>query len=101
MLEAITTLRCCETFSMERLELLGDSVLKYAISYDLFLRYPTKHEGQLSARRVQAVCNSALHKLGINCKLQVFASVSDFHDLVALMKLHYSHMKFAKFILFI
>ncbi|OAY54204.1 endoribonuclease Dicer homolog 3 isoform X4 [Manihot esculenta] len=79
MLEAITTLRCCETFSMERLELLGDSVLKYAISYDLFLRYPTKHEGQLSARRVQAVCNSALHKLGINCKLQGYIRDSAFN----------------------
>ncbi|CAL9102191.1 unnamed protein product [Musa textilis] len=32
ILEAITTLRCCEDFSMERLELLGDSVLKYAVS---------------------------------------------------------------------
>ncbi|KAL0297330.1 UNVERIFIED_CONTAM: Endoribonuclease Dicer3 [Sesamum radiatum] len=30
ILEALTTLRCNETFSMERLELLGDSVLKYA-----------------------------------------------------------------------
>uniref|UniRef100_A0A0E0JSJ4 Uncharacterized protein n=1 Tax=Oryza punctata TaxID=4537 RepID=A0A0E0JSJ4_ORYPU len=30
ILEAITTLRCSEDFSMERLELLGDSVLKYA-----------------------------------------------------------------------
>ncbi|KDP34010.1 hypothetical protein JCGZ_07581 [Jatropha curcas] len=30
ILEAITSLRCNEAFSMERLELLGDSVLKYA-----------------------------------------------------------------------
>ncbi|TYJ02321.1 hypothetical protein E1A91_A13G219900v1 [Gossypium mustelinum] len=30
ILEVLTTLRCCESFSMERLELLGDSVLKYA-----------------------------------------------------------------------
>ncbi|KAD0202479.1 hypothetical protein E3N88_44639 [Mikania micrantha] len=35
ILEAITTLRCNESFSMERLELLGDSVLKYAVSCDL------------------------------------------------------------------
>ncbi|KAF2285070.1 hypothetical protein GH714_037736 [Hevea brasiliensis] len=79
MLEAITTLRCSETFSMERLELLGDSVLKYAISSDLFLRYPTKHEGQLSARRIQAVCNSALHKLGISLKLQGYIRDSAFN----------------------
>ncbi|KAF7840248.1 endoribonuclease Dicer-like protein 3a [Senna tora] len=30
ILEALTTMRCSENFSMERLELLGDSVLKYA-----------------------------------------------------------------------
>ncbi|XVF35247.1 hypothetical protein REPUB_Repub18cG0129200 [Reevesia pubescens] len=70
ILEALTTLRCCESFSMERLELLGDSVLKYAVSCHLFLRYPNKHEGQLSARRSWAVCNSTLHKLGTDRKLQ-------------------------------
>ncbi|XP_050220026.1 endoribonuclease Dicer homolog 3 isoform X2 [Mercurialis annua] len=70
LLEAITTLRSCETFSMERLELLGDSVLKYSVSCDLFLRYPEKHEGQLSDQRTRAVCNSALHQLGITHKIQ-------------------------------
>ncbi|KAJ6856646.1 hypothetical protein NC651_038337 [Populus alba x Populus x berolinensis] len=71
ILEAITTLRCCESFSMERLELLGDSVLKYAVSCHLFLKYPNKHEGQLSSWRSGAVCNSTLHKLGTDCKVQV------------------------------
>uniref|UniRef100_A0A5B7CE62 Uncharacterized protein n=1 Tax=Davidia involucrata TaxID=16924 RepID=A0A5B7CE62_DAVIN len=70
ILEAITTLRCNESFSMERLELFGDSVLKYTVSCHLFLKYPKKHEGQLSARRSWAVCNSTLHKLGTDCNLQ-------------------------------
>ncbi|XP_022754727.1 endoribonuclease Dicer homolog 3 isoform X2 [Durio zibethinus] len=78
ILEALTTLRCCESFSMERLELLGDSVLKYAVSCHLFLRYPNKHEGQLSARRQWAVCNSTLHKLGTDCKLQGYIRDSAF-----------------------
>lgn len=56
---------------MERLELLGDSVLKYAVSCNVFLRYPKKHEGQLSAQRQIAICNSTLHKLGTVKKLQV------------------------------
>lgn len=56
---------------MERLELLGDSVLKYAVSCNLFLRYPQKHEGQLSAYRSRAVSNATLHKLGISRNLQV------------------------------
>ncbi|PRQ25534.1 putative ribonuclease III post-transcriptional gene silencing PAZ-Argonaute family [Rosa chinensis] len=70
ILEALTTLRCCENFSLERLELLGDSVLKYAVSSYLFLKYPEKHEGQLTARRTRAICNSNLHKLGTKNKLQ-------------------------------
>ena len=73
ILEAITTLRCCETFSLERLELLGDSVLKYVIGCDLFLRYPMKHEGHLSDMRSTAVCNATLHKHGIWRSLQVDA----------------------------
>jgi len=57
---------------MERLELLGDSVLKYAVSCHLYLKYPKKHEGHLSSLRQWAVRNSTLHKLGTDCNLQVF-----------------------------
>lgn len=74
-MEALTTLRSCEKFSMERLELLGDSVLKYVVGCHLFLKYPKIHEGQLSDRRSSVVCNSNLHKLGTNCKLQVLTLV--------------------------
>ncbi|KAI3811509.1 hypothetical protein L1987_21233 [Smallanthus sonchifolius] len=70
ILEAITTLRINESFSMERLELLGDSVLKYAVSCDLYLRYPKKHEGLLSSGRTLQVRNSTLYNLGIGCQLQ-------------------------------
>jgi len=76
ILEAITTMRCSESFSMERLELLGDSVLKYVVSCHLFLKYPKKHEGQLSARRSLAVRNSTLHKFALERKLQVWFVVS-------------------------
>ncbi|KAG2580123.1 hypothetical protein PVAP13_6NG318200 [Panicum virgatum] len=72
ILEALTTLRCCEDFSMERLELLGDSVLKYAVSSDLFLRFPNKHEGQLSSRRQEIICNATLHRFGIERKIQSY-----------------------------
>ncbi|XP_020236555.1 endoribonuclease Dicer homolog 3a isoform X2 [Cajanus cajan] len=78
ILEALTTLRCNEKFSMERLELLGDSVLKYVVSCHLFLKYPKKHEGQLSARRSWTICNSTLHKLGTDRKLQGYIRDSAF-----------------------
>lgn len=63
---------------MERLELLGDSVLKYAVSCHLFLKYPKKHEGQLTNERSQAISNSALHKLGTNQHLQVCKALSPY-----------------------
>ncbi|XP_073304359.1 endoribonuclease Dicer homolog 3b isoform X1 [Primulina huaijiensis] len=72
ILEALTTLRCIERFSMERLELLGDAVLKYAASCHLFLKYPKKHEGQLSSHRSRIVSNSTLHKFGVDHKLQEY-----------------------------
>ncbi|MBA0752984.1 hypothetical protein Gogos_000140, partial [Gossypium gossypioides] len=78
ILEALTTLRCCESFSMERLEFLGDSVLKYAVSCHLFLRDPEKHEGELSMIRSFALSNSTLHKLGTDRKLQGYIRDSAF-----------------------
>ncbi|XP_072998886.1 endoribonuclease Dicer homolog 3a isoform X1 [Typha latifolia] len=70
ILEALTTLRCCEDFSLERLELLGDSVLKYAVSCSLFLKFPEKHEGQLSSQRSQIISNATLHRVGIEHGIQ-------------------------------
>ncbi|XP_031478988.1 endoribonuclease Dicer homolog 3a-like [Nymphaea colorata] len=70
ILEALTTRRCAEDFSLERLELLGDSVLKYVVSCNLFLKYPRKHEGHLSSLRSSAVCNATLHRLATTRKLQ-------------------------------
>ncbi|XP_022132011.1 endoribonuclease Dicer homolog 3a isoform X2 [Momordica charantia] len=78
IVEALTTLGCCESFSLERLELLGDSVLKYAVSCHLFLKFPEKHEGQLSSQRQQVICNATLHRLGIKCKLQGYIRDSAF-----------------------
>ncbi|KAH6774267.1 hypothetical protein C2S51_012671 [Perilla frutescens var. frutescens] len=72
ILEALTTQRCNESFSMERLELLGDSLLKYAVSCHLFLKYPKLSEGQLTSYRTRIISNSALHKFGTDRKLQEY-----------------------------
>ncbi|KAJ3678564.1 hypothetical protein LUZ60_002367 [Juncus effusus] len=72
ILEALTTLRAAEDFSFERLELLGDSVLKYTVSCHLFLKYLDKHEGQLTSRRCQLICNATLHRLGIKQNIQTY-----------------------------
>uniref|UniRef100_A0ACD5XC55 Uncharacterized protein n=1 Tax=Avena sativa TaxID=4498 RepID=A0ACD5XC55_AVESA len=70
ILEAITSLRCSEDFSMERLELLGDSVLKYAVSCHLFLKFPDQDEGELTSRRMDIISNAALYRVGTEHKIQ-------------------------------
>ena len=45
MLEAIMPRMAGETFSYERLETLGDAVLKHAVSLHLVQTYPSAHEG--------------------------------------------------------
>ncbi|XP_031480504.1 endoribonuclease Dicer homolog 3a-like isoform X2 [Nymphaea colorata] len=81
ILEAVTTRRCAEAFCLERLELLGDSVLKYVVSCNLFLKYPEKHEGQLSALRSLVVCNATLHRLATGRNLQNYIRDAPFDPL--------------------
>ena len=66
---------------MERLELLDDSVLKYAVGYHLFLKNPEKHEGQLIDIRKRVICNATLNILGTDPKLQLFKHISAFYGL--------------------
>ncbi|KAH9296952.1 hypothetical protein KI387_028634, partial [Taxus chinensis] len=51
VLEAISTERCMEGFSLERLEILGDAFLKYSVSRRLFLVHDKLDEGQLTKKR--------------------------------------------------
>ncbi|KAG9447410.1 hypothetical protein H6P81_013538 [Aristolochia fimbriata] len=64
VLEALTTKKCQEAFSLESLEALGDSFLKYAVGQQLFRDYKHHHEGILSAKKDNIVSNYALFKLG-------------------------------------
>ncbi|CAG2055841.1 unnamed protein product [Timema podura] len=49
---------------MERLETIGDSFLKYAITTYLYCTYDTIHEGKLSHLRSKQVSNLNLYRLG-------------------------------------
>lgn len=71
ILEALTTERCCENFSLERLEVLGDAFLKFAVGRHLFLKHDALDEGQLTRRRSNIVNNSNLLKLATRKNLQV------------------------------
>lgn len=71
ILEAITTKRCQLGYSLESLETLGDSFLKYAVCQQLFRDFNLHHEGLLSAKKDKLVSNKALFKLGCNRQLPV------------------------------
>lgn len=49
---------------LERLETVGDSFLKYAVTMHLFANYTGMHEGKLSFLRSKQVSNFNLYKLG-------------------------------------
>lgn len=78
VLEALTTEKCHERFSLERLEVLGDSFLKFAVGRYLFLKHEAFDEGQLTRRRSDLVNNSNLCKLAIKNKLQGYIRDHEF-----------------------
>ncbi|XP_071160069.1 endoribonuclease Dicer-like [Mytilus edulis] len=64
ILQALTMSNANDFFSLERLETIGDSFLKYAITVYLFCTYPGVHEGKLSYLRSKQVSNCNLYRLG-------------------------------------
>ncbi|KAL4237619.1 Endoribonuclease Dicer [Mactra antiquata] len=64
ILQALTMSNANDFFSLERLETIGDSFLKYAITVYLYCSYPGIHEGKLSYLRSKQVSNFNLYRLG-------------------------------------
>ncbi|XP_062091269.1 endoribonuclease Dicer homolog 1 [Humulus lupulus] len=78
ILEALTAASCQETFCYERAELLGDAYLKWVVSRFLFLKYPQKHEGQLTRMRQQMVSNFVLYQYALSKGLQSYIQADSF-----------------------
>ncbi|KAL0913169.1 hypothetical protein M5K25_016608 [Dendrobium thyrsiflorum] len=78
ILEALTAASCQETVCYERAELLGDAYLKWVVSRFLFLKYPQKHEGQLTRMRQQMVSNMVLYHYALNKGLQSYIQADRF-----------------------
>lgn len=77
MLEAITTSKCQESFSLEGLELLGDAFLEVSVSERLFLLHNRMQEGKLSKLRTSLICNTTLERLGRERGLMVSISYEE------------------------
>lgn len=64
ILQALTMSNANDGINLERLETIGDSFLKYAITTYLYCTYENIHEGKLSHLRSKQVSNLNLYRLG-------------------------------------
>ncbi|KAF2366634.1 Ribonuclease III domain [Trinorchestia longiramus] len=64
ILQALTMSNANDGVNLERLETIGDSYLKYAITTYLYCTFPQQHEGKLSYLRSKQVSNLNLYRLG-------------------------------------
>ncbi len=64
ILQALTMSNSNDALNLERLETIGDSFLKYAITSYLFAAEAAVHEGRLSHLRSKRVSNLYLYRLG-------------------------------------
>lgn len=60
LVEASTLPTTDAGFNNQRLETLGDAVLKLAVTVHVFNKYPFRHEGQLSVLRQSSISNRTL-----------------------------------------
>ncbi|KAF9924798.1 Dicer-like protein 1 [Linnemannia zychae] len=77
--EAFTTSSSNRDFQYERLELLGDSFLKFSSTIRLYIVNPSKDEGQLHASRIRIISNKALLSHAVNLHLYRYISSTPFH----------------------
>ncbi|CAI4229108.1 unnamed protein product [Auanema sp. JU1783] len=64
LLMALTTSNANDGISLERLETIGDSFLKYSVTDYLYHSHFDQHEGKLSFARSKEVSNCNLYRLG-------------------------------------
>ncbi|CAG8444339.1 4231_t:CDS:2 [Acaulospora colombiana] len=62
LLEALTTPSANMGMNYERLETLGDSILKFVVTIRLYVMFPDKHEGKLHCQRIRIICNRELYR---------------------------------------
>ncbi|XP_015599757.1 endoribonuclease Dicer isoform X2 [Cephus cinctus] len=76
--QALTRKQVQDVFDLERLETLGDSFLKYAVSVFLYESFPNHDEGHLTAVKGKIIGNRNLYYCGKNKKIPGRMKVDDF-----------------------
>ncbi|KAI9770812.1 MAG: Dicer-like protein 2 [Geoglossum simile] len=81
IITAISASSAREDTNYQRLEFLGDSILKMCTSVQLIAEYPNWHEGYLSAKKDQTVANSRLARAACETGLHRFIRTESFTGL--------------------
>ena len=79
ILQALTPTAANDSINLERLELLGDSLLKLVTTVYLFITRPMHHEGKLSEARAHRVSNISLFCLGKKKSIETIILSKDFN----------------------
>jgi len=72
LLETALTHRSAKSNNNERMEFLGDSILSYFISIELYQRFPEATEGELSRLRASLVKGETLGKIAAELELSEY-----------------------------
>ncbi|MDR1975756.1 MAG: ribonuclease III [Campylobacteraceae bacterium] len=78
--QALTHKSCTKIKNNERLEFLGDAVLDLVIAEYLYMKFPTKPEGELSKLRASLVSEKGLKNLALKLDLGEYILVSKAED---------------------
>lgn len=78
LMECITLSTAQDCISLEKLEVMGDSVLKLIVSLHLFRSFPTWDEGKMTLLRMQLISNLHLYQLAQRKRLGEYLSGSVF-----------------------
>lgn len=79
LIEAITCGSSLEGIDYQRLEILGDSILKFTISEYLYHSMPSAFEGLLTQKRMDLTSNDNLFKKGVDLKIYKFMQAKVFN----------------------
>lgn len=79
ILAALTSASAGDVFDMERLELMGDSFLKFSVSFYLLQKHPTWHEGYLTSCKGRMVSNQNLCYLAMAQKIPGIINCNKFN----------------------
>ena len=79
LLEAVTCNSSVDDFNLERLETLGDSFLKMAVSIHVYWHKNHKDEGKLTKYRMRQISNKNLFKLAEKRDLAGYTKYYTFH----------------------